>query len=214
MLTVRDLQENYSLKKPLLEKRISDFENVLLNSDDKVFFEELVYCILTAGTSARLGLDVIGEIKDLIHHCTLEQLTGKLKGIYRFYNIRSEYIIHTREYLYNNFDMQLGVLLRSFQNQSERRSFFALNKDIKGIGPKEASHFLRNIGYKGYAILDKHILNCLVELGVIESPKPPNSLDKYIEIESKLKNFASGQNINFDELDLLLWSEKTGEILK
>jgi len=82
------------------------------------------------------------------------------------------------------------------------------------LGYKEASHFLRNIGFCGYGILDKHILRSLHEFKVIDSPKPPTTRDKYLEIECKLKDFAKKLNIDSDELDLLLWSEKTGEILK
>jgi N-glycosylase/DNA lyase len=94
------------------------------------------------------------------------------------------------------------------------RDFFATNKGIKGLGYKEASHFLRNIGFKGYAILDIHILRSLHEFGVIDSPKPPSTRNKYLETEAKLKEFAKEISIDFDELDLLLWSNRTGEVLK
>ncbi len=73
---------------------------------------------------------------------------------------------------------------------------------------------MRNIGLKGYAILDKHILRSLAELGIIYDPKPPNTRSKYLTIEEKLKNLATLTKIDFDELDLVLWSMKTGEILK
>jgi N-glycosylase/DNA lyase len=73
---------------------------------------------------------------------------------------------------------------------------------------------LRNIGFKGYAILDKHILRSLAELGIIDDPKPPNTRLKYLTVEEKLKNLAEITEIDFDELDLVLWSLKTGEILK
>ena len=86
--------------------------------------------------------------------------------------------------------------------------------DIKGIGFKEASHFLRNIGYKGYTILDKHIINSLIELGVINKKNLPSNREKYLEIEKKFKKYAEKNNFDIDELDLLIWSEKTGKILK
>ena len=87
-------------------------------------------------------------------------------------------------------------------------------KGIKGLGYKEASHYLRNIGFSGYAILDKHVLRCLFELKIIDEPKPPNTRSRYLTVEEKLKQFAAGAGIDFDELDLVLWSIKTGEILK
>ena len=73
---------------------------------------------------------------------------------------------------------------------------------------------MRNIGFKGYAILDKHILRSLAELEIIDDPKPPNTRSKYLRVEENLKNLAELTKIDFDELDLVLWSMKTGEILK
>lgn len=40
------------------------------------------------------------------------------------------------------------------------------------------------------------------------------SENKYLEIDNILKIISKDIGINIDELDLLLWSEKTGEILK
>ncbi len=134
--------------------------------------------------------------------------------MHRFPNARPRYIIQTREYLKNEHDFKIRDLILSYKDPIERRDFFAKNKNIKGIGFKEASHFLRNIGFSGYAILDKHILNTLQELKIIKDSKPPSTRDKYIEIEEKLKGFADDVGIHIDEMDLLLWSEKTGEILK
>ena len=105
--------------------------------------------------------------------------------------------------------------LESFgQDPEARRDFLPAKAGIKGIGYKEASHFLRNIGYRGYAILDKHILRTLHECGVLASPQPPTTKKKYLATEEQMRNFAAQLTINFDELDLLLWSNKTGEILK
>ena len=52
------------------------------------------------------------------------------------------------------------------------------------------------------------------ELNVIDSPKPPATRGRYLETERKMREFAAATVIDFDELDLLLWSMKTGEILK
>jgi N-glycosylase/DNA lyase len=87
-------------------------------------------------------------------------------------------------------------------------------KGIKGLGYKEASHFLRNIGFKGYAILDKHVLKCLAELKLIDEPKPPNTRTKYLSLEARLQDLTQMTGIDFDELDLVLWSMKTGVVLK
>ena len=110
--------------------------------------------------------------------------------------------------------MRLRDRLRAFRDPSERRDWLACDPQIKGLGYKEASHYLRNIGFKGYGILDKHIVRSLHQLNVIDSSKPPTTRTRYLETEQKMREFAAQANIDFDELDLLLWSMKTGEILK
>lgn len=214
MITSEDLKLSYRSKKLLIQNRLTEFEDLNKSADDKRIFQELVFCILTAGTSASMGINVIGEIKDVIHTGNRLEIKKKLKGIYRFYNIRTEYIFNTREFLISSYSFKIRELLDSFNNNTDRRDFFALNKNIKGIGFKEASHFLRNIGYKGYTILDKHIVNSLFELKVINENKLPTNRKKYLEIENKFKIYAQKNNFNIDELDLLIWSEKTGKILK
>ena len=183
MITSEDLKLSYRSKKLLIQNRLTEFEDLNKSADDKRIFQELVFCILTAGTSASMGINVIGEIKDVIHTGNRPEIKKKLKGIYRFYNIRTEYIFDTREFLISSYSFKIRELLDSFNNNTDRRDFFALNKNIKGIGFKEASHFLRNIGYKGYTILDKHIVNSLFELKVINENKLPTNRKKYLEIE-------------------------------
>jgi N-glycosylase/DNA lyase len=110
--------------------------------------------------------------------------------------------------------MRLRDKLTGFDCSLERRDWLVKEKGIKGLGYKEASHYLRNIGFRGYAILDKHVLNCLAELKIIDDPKPPNTRSKYLRTEEKLKQLTLMTGVDFDELDLVLWSMKTGVILK
>jgi len=208
------LRVSYNAKRGIIRARLEEFREVYRQGDDGRIFEELAFCICTAGASARMGLRSVEALKDILLDGSLRQFKSRLKGIHRFPNFRPDYIIHTREYLRREHGLRLRDLIESFEDPLERRDYFARNRDIKGIGYKESSHFLRNIGYQGYAILDKHILNTLYELGVIDSPRPPGTRDKYIAVENRLRQFADDIGIPFDELDLLLWSEKTGEVLK
>ena len=77
---------------------------------------------------------------------------------------------------------------------------------------KEASHFLRNIGYD-IAIIDFHIIDILKMNGII---KKSVKLDKnnYMEIENKLRNLAKSAKLTMAELDLYLWYMETGKVLK
>ena len=86
--------------------------------------------------------------------------------------------------------MRLRDHLMQFRDPLERRDWLARKPGIKGLGYKEASHFLRNVGFKGYGILDKHIVRCLAELGVIDSPKPPTTRARYLETEARMRQFS------------------------
>src|SRR6266536_1357487 len=153
----------YEARRKEIRARLREFREVWKTGSDDRLWEELVYCIFTAGASAH---------------------------------------------------MRLRDRLRALRDRQERRDWLAREPRIKGLGYKEASHFLRNVGFKGYAILDKHILSCLNEVGVVDSPRPPTTRKRYLDIESRMQRFAAEVQIDFDELDLVLWSMKTGEILK
>ena len=183
---------------------------------DARLWEELVYCIFTAGASARMGLRSVEAIRPLLFEGTREEMTRILveARAHRYPRARPGYIIVTRDYLREDCGMRLRERLLSFDDVHARRDWLARERRIKGLGYKEASHFLRNIGLGGYAILDKHILRSLCELGVTDSPQPPATRALYLKTEEQLRAFAEDARIDFDELDLVLWSMKTGEILK
>ena len=181
---------------------------------DERLWEELVYCIFTAGASARMGLRSVEAVRALLAAGAHAELARALSGVHRYPNARSGYIVVTRDYLREDCGMRLRERLLNFDDPLARRDWLARERRIKGLGYKEASHYLRNVGFRGYAILDKHILRSLFELGEIESPVPPTTRARYLDIEESLRRFAVRLAIDFDELDLVLWSMKTGEILK
>ena len=163
-----------------------------------------------------MGLKSVEAVKPLLKKGGQDQMAEALKqaGAHRFPNARPAYIVSTREYLQGHCRMRLRKKLESFPDPLERRDWLAQESQIKGLGYKESSHFLRNIGFKGYAILDKHVMRCLADLGIAESNKPPATRTRYLETEKHLREFARRIRIDFDELDLVLWSMKTGEVLK
>jgi N-glycosylase/DNA lyase len=187
---------------------------VWTRGSDARLWEELVYCIFTAGASARMGMRAIEAVRPLLLEGSHEEMTGALTGVHRYPVARPGYIVITRDYLREDCGMRLRSRLEGFVDPLERRDWLAREPRIKGLGYKEASHFLRNVGFSGYAILDKHILRSLHEVGVIESRLPPTTRARYLATEERLRAFARDLQIDFDELDLVLWSMKTGEILK
>jgi N-glycosylase/DNA lyase len=208
------LKSSYVAKRKLIKYRLGEFRNIFAKGDDEKIFEELAFCIFAAGASARMAVKSVESVKGVLMRADSQELSRRLKGVHRFPNSRANYILHTREWLRKDYDFRLKDLILYLNGPVKRRDFFANYRGIKGIGYKEASHFLRNIGFRGYAILDKHILRSIHEFELIDDPKPPTSRSSYMRIERKLKKLAALLEIDFDELDLLLWSEKTGEIIK
>ena len=199
-----------------IKKRLGEFQEVWRHGSDARLWEELVYCIFTAGASARMGLNAIDAVRSLLLDGEPEEMTQVLReaGAHRFPVARPRYIVTTRNYFRVNFGMALRERLRSFSDPFERRDWLAQEKQIKGLGYKESSHFLRNVGVKGHAILDKHVMRCLAEMNIVDTARPPANRRKYLEVEREFQRFAQQIKVDFDELDLVLWSMKTGEILK
>ena len=213
-LTIEKIKAAHAERRAEISEKLSEFGDVLEGGTDERFWEEMVFCFFTGGCSARMGLRSIEAVRPLLLAGNQAELADALRGKHRYPNARSGYIVASREFLQEHCGLRLREKLESFDDAFARRDWLVKEKRIKGLGYKEASHFLRNIGYKGYAILDKHILRSLAELEIIDDPKPPNTRTQYLSVEEKLKNLAEATQIDFDELDLVLWSMKTGEILK
>jgi N-glycosylase/DNA lyase len=213
-VTIENIRATRRVRAREIRARLTEFRTVWEAGSDERLWEELVYCIFTAGASARMGLRSVEAVRHLLLTGDQAALTQALQGVHRYPAARPGYIVVTREYLHEDCGMRLRERLESFDDALARRDWLARERRIKGLGYKEASHFLRNVGFGGYAILDKHILRSLAELGVIKSPQPPTTRSRYLETEERLRQFAHDVAIDFDELDLVLWSMKTGEVLK
>jgi N-glycosylase/DNA lyase len=213
-VTLEKIRAAHRERRREIRARLDEFEEVRRTATDERLWEELVFCIFTAGASARMGLGSVEAVRHLLGRGTHEELAAALQSRHRYPNSRSGYIVVTRAHLEADCRMRLRERLESFGDPIERRDWLARTREIKGLGYKESSHFLRNVGYRGYAILDKHILRCLAEVGVIDTPQPPSTRARYLSTEERLRRFADDLGVDFDELDLVLWSLKTGEILK
>ena len=182
----------------IIDNKLNEFSEVGKNKEKT--FRELVFCILAAGTSAELGIKTVDHLGDTIFNGNEKEVQKKLKEIYRFHTIRAPYICEARD-SFKKIDL----------NHPDVR--IHLVNEIKGIGYKEASHFLRNIGKFDFAIVDFHIVNLLDKFGLVEKPKTITP-KKYLEIENFLREIADKTNTSLGELDLYLWYHETGKILK
>lgn len=201
--TLRGLEK--SRVKRTVDSRIQEFR-VCGRKTAKEIFKELCFCILTANYSAGRAIEIQANVGDGFINLPEKTLALKLKKLgYRYPNTRAKYVVEARKHVGS-----LKEVLRSLEGQ-QLRDWFVLN--VKGLGYKEASHFLRNIGYSDYAILDFHIIDALAEYGLIERPKSLTK-KKYLEIEGVLRKLAGKLNLTLAELDLYLWYTETGKVLK
>ncbi len=199
---IREIRLHYNKK---INDRIVDFMNVG-KSDNRSLFIELSFCILTANTSAEMGIKTQKYIMDGFIEYDLDKLKDELKKIkYRFYNKRSDYIVNAR------FVMDDLKELLSSNDKNYVREYLVNN--IKGIGYKEASHFLRNTGIFDFAILDKHIMETMMNYNYIDNVKL-NSKNDYLETEEIFNRIAKSYKLKPGIFDLYLWKIATNKILK
>ncbi len=192
--------------KDLINERIGEFVRIKGKNEDHIF-KELCFCIMTANCGAEKCIEVHEKIGNDFLELNENQLAEKFKELgYRFPNIRSNYIIKAREK-----KTDLWKKINEHLDLYELRDWIV--KNFKGIGYKEASHFLRNIGFGNYAIIDFHIVDLLVKYNVIEKPKTLGK-NKYLEIENSLGKIGNKLNLSLAELDLYLWYMETEKILK
>lgn len=192
--------------KKLVDTRIEEFKQNGGKTSREIF-KELCFCILTANFNAERSIEIQKKIGDGFLTLSVSQLTEELRVLgHRYPEARAGYIVEARKYA----DSLKDVISR-FKDSSLLREWLA--KNIRGIGLKEASHFLRNIGYRDLAIIDLHIINVLSNYGLIDRPKTMTK-KKYLEIESILRKIANYLEISLAELDLFLWYLETGKVLK
>ncbi len=191
-----------------VEDRIKTFDLIREKGDNR-WFSELSFCILTANSSAQLGLDIqkglgVEGFIDLPEY----ELKEKMRDYgHRFHRTRSEYILEARKYSDN-----IKEIITSFSNSGESRRWLVEN--VKGIGYKEGSHFLRNVGYRDLAILDRHVLRVLERAGLIECVPKTLTKRRYLSIEKEVETLVEEVDLSLAEIDLYIWYMSTGKVLK
>jgi len=200
------IEERYHQLKPQIFKRLEELKAV---PPDKYFYE-LCFCICTPQSRAKNALIVQNELekRDFLNKpFDVSALLRRNANYIRFHNTKAQRLLEARE-IFSQVEL---ILFSEFPN-TEKRNMIA--KLVKGVGLKEASHYLRNIGYQGLAILDRHILKHLVLCEVFDEIPNLASTKNYLFVESKFIQFSEDVGLAIDELDLLFWSYETGEIIK
>ncbi|NCN51700.1 N-glycosylase/DNA lyase [archaeon] len=197
-----------SSTKEIIDSKNLEFVKIGLSGENSVF-NELCFCLMTANFSATEGIKIQNALGDSFSTLSEEELSKKLALLgHRFPNARAKYVVNAR-----NSKKELIKILKEMGDDLILREWVV--KNIKGLGMKEASHFLRNIGYKNLGIIDFHIIDLLAKNNLIEKPKNKSlTPKKYLEIENVLREISNKTGLHLGELDLYLWYLETGKILK
>ncbi|MGC8749021.1 MAG: N-glycosylase/DNA lyase [Candidatus Kapaibacteriota bacterium] len=207
------IHQIYKQFKSEIQKALENFHNVSLAE----YFYELCYCLLTPASKAHNALVVVEYLKehnffetgfdptDVLRGKVFEN--GRLKVYIRFHNQKAQRLLQAR----SDWQKILALLQQPIDTAEKREH---LVKIVNGFGYKEASHFLRNVGYTGIAILDRHILGNLQQFGLFSSLPNVASRKNYLAVEKLFFDFSCSVGIPAEELDLLLWAKETGYVLK
>ncbi|HKZ45520.1 MAG TPA: N-glycosylase/DNA lyase [archaeon] len=211
--SIKELLECYEAKKEDIRRRLEEFKNILSQSDERIF-AELAFCICTPQSRATICWKAISSLEKnkLLYKGDAEKIRPFLNAV-RFGDKKASYIVEARNLFTENEKLKIKDRIQSIKDAFELREWLVEN--VKGLGFKEASHFLRNIGLGGdLAILDVHILKNLKEYGVIKDMPKCLTKKAYLKTESAMKEFSQSVRIPIENLDLLLWSKETGIIFK
>lgn len=212
---IKELKDLYRPMKDEIISRLLQFSRLWKKGTEKDIFSELVFCLLTPQSKARSCDSAVCMLleKDLLFKGTETQIAKVLRNKTRFHNNKARYVVEAREMFTHKGKVRIKEIVDALKRSQEKREW--LEKNVKGLGLKEASHFLRNIGFGDeLAILDRHILKNLVLLGVIFEVPDTLSKKKYFEIEKRMIEFSEEIMIPLAHLDLLLWYKEAGEVFK
>lgn len=211
----KDLKETYKKLYEEINSKLELFSNVWKNSSEKELFMEIAFCILTPQSKAKNAWEAIKILSndDLLFKGKADDFKEFL-NLVRFKNRKSEYLVLLRDFFTDEKgNINVRGKLGNMDNIIEKREWFIQN--IKGIGMKEASHILRNIGFgEEITILDRHILKNLLKYNVIDEIPKTITKKKYLDIEEKMILFSKKVKIPLSAMDMVLWYSETGEIFK
>ena len=211
---VEEIRAIYNSKREEIGLRLHEFEKIWKTGTREKIFAELVFCILTPQSR---GISCWAAVENMMKKGVLfagdaSQIVKELNKV-RFLYKKSEYIIEARKKFLDDSKVSIKSIINRINDGHGAREWLVQN--VKGIGYKEASHFLRNIGFQqNLAILDRHIVKNLKFIGVLKEIPGSISRRRYLDIEKRMMEFSKAVQIPMGHLDLVMWYKETGEIFK
>lgn len=210
----RVLNSDYKILKPRILAKMAEFERLWKSGSEDELFQELAFCLMTPQSPAKACWEAVGRLFEggLFYTGIEAELVLAIHPI-RFKHHKARYMIGARELFLPCGVPCLRRLLEIHGDPPDMREWLVNN--VKGLGFKEASHFLRNIGLgEDLAILDRHILRTMKARGVIRRIPDSISRKRYLVSEKKFIRWAERLKIPPAHLDLLLWHQGTGHLFK
>ena len=206
------LRREFEKLRPRIESYLQMFR-ALREADDARWFEELCFCLLAVQANAHHADEAVRSLKaaGLLAAGTARDIRPHLRKV-RFLNTKARWIVAARGFVADGGAKEIRARLRAMDSKPVRDW---LADEVDGIGLKEASHLLRNLGFgDDLAILDRHILRSLVRLRVISRLPSSLSRARYLGIEEKMRTFARSLGMTLAQADAILWWRETGELFK
>jgi len=209
-----ELDAIYSRIHDEISSRIEEFEQLWESGTEEELFNEFAFCLLTPQSKAKSCWIAVEKLRNngLLLNAGSDVIAKKLAGV-RFHYKKAANIERARELFIKNGKFDVRTSIMQFNNPFDTRDWLVQN--VQGMGYKEASHFLRNIGHgEDFAILDRHIIRNLKCFKIIDEIPKYLTGKNYLDIEEKMRQFAYDIEIPMNHLDLLFWFKETGEIFK
>lgn len=157
-------------------------------------FYDLCFCIcapqttFTANRQVNDTLRASGFFSVDIDKARLEEIARPA----RFFRQKAENLSRAK----TQFPDIIKVVRSQHLSEYDKRDWIVGN--VRGMGMKAASHFLRNMGCQDLAIIDTHILKFLEH-------DAPSSIEGYLELEEIFREAAHSSDLTIAELDMWVW---------
>lgn len=205
-LPLHEILLQHAALRAAIRRRLDEFARVPPSD----YFYEAAYCLLTPQSSASNAEAAVEKLRGagfLVRGDDPEPILSDRSHYIRFHRTKARHLLAFRE----SYPL-VKSRLTAGESAPDLRAWLVAN--VRGMGWKEASHLLRNIGHRNLAILDRHILKNLRRAGVLRSLPAALTPKRYASIERRFRRFSEKIGVPLDELDLLFWSMETGEIRK
>ncbi|HXG74087.1 MAG TPA: hypothetical protein VNK44_04655 [Candidatus Nitrosotenuis sp.] len=211
----------------IYHKLEKNYENRLdwARASEEQLWKELCFCILSGNVAFELAKSVVEVLTErgyldyrwmredrksriaLFHELDKPNFDPRKKNgelrKYRYPRKRSAEIVSAAKTIYVD-NSSIKNVLSSSSSDIEARNFFV--NQISGLGIKEASHFLRNIGFAdSLAIIDVHVLSFLKEFSLVDFDANSLTPQRYLRLEKTLRNFVDYHGLNLAIFDLAVW---------